>query len=71
LSTLLPASPVVEGERQEMRDVDDVGRLALDHGRADEARLLGRQLDVEPVVDDVDDLVDHEAHGAIVVGEHQ
>ena len=28
-------------------------------------------LDVEPVLDDVDDLVDHEAHRAAGVGEHQ
>ena len=28
-------------------------------------------LDVEPFLDDVDDLVDDEAHGAAVIGEHQ
>src|SRR5947209_7491568 len=29
---LLAAEPVLEGERQEMSDVDDLGRLPLDHG---------------------------------------
>ena len=28
-------------------------------------------LDVETVLDDVDDLVDHQPHGAAGVGEHQ
>ena len=28
-------------------------------------------LDVQPLLDDVDDLVDHEPHRAAVVGEHQ
>ena len=30
-----------------------------------------RDLDVEPLLDDVDDLVDHKPHGALVVDEHQ
>ena len=33
--------------------------------------LLAAELDVEPLLDDVDDLVDHEAHGAVAVGEHE
>ena len=28
-------------------------------------------LDLQRVLDDVDDLVDHETHGAALVGEHQ
>ena len=35
---LLAAEPVLEGERQEMADVDDLGRLALDDRRAEHAR---------------------------------
>ena len=33
--------------------------------------LAARDLDVEPLLDDVDDLVDHQPHRAAVVGEHQ
>ena len=32
---------------------------------------LAGDLDVQPLLDDVDDLVDHEPHRAAVVGEHQ
>ena len=32
---------------------------------------VAADLDVEPVLDDVDDLVDHQAHRAAAVGEHQ
>jgi hypothetical protein len=65
------AEPVREGLRQEMADVDDLGGAALDHGIAEDARTLARHLDVEPLLDDVDDLVDDEAHGAAMIGEHQ
>ena len=34
---LLAPQPVLEGERQEVADVDDLGRLALDHRRAEHA----------------------------------
>src|ERR1700730_16263267 len=47
------------------------GGLALDPGGAENAVLLARDLDVEPFLDDVDDLVDHQPHRAAVVGEHQ
>jgi hypothetical protein len=57
-----PIAPVRERKRQEMRDVDDFGRLTLDHGRADETRLFARKLNIEPVFDDVDNLVDDETH---------
>ena len=33
--------------------------------------LAAGDLDVEPLLDDVDDLVDHQTHRAAVVGEHQ
>ena len=33
--------------------------------------LAAGDLDVQPLLDDVDDLVDHEPHRAAVVGEHQ
>ena len=33
--------------------------------------LVAGDLDVEPLLDDVDDLVDHQPHRAAVVGEHQ
>ena len=61
---LLAAEPVLEGERQEMADVDDLGRLALDDGRAEHAGIVAGDLDVEAVLDDVDDLVDHQRHRA-------
>ena len=68
---LLAAEPVLEGERQEVADVDDLGRLALDDGGAEHAGIVAADLDVEPVLDDVDDLVDHQRHRAGAVGEHQ
>src|SRR6185437_15622252 len=55
----------------EVADVDHFGGLALDHGGAENAGLLARDLDVQLLLDDVDDLVDHEPHRAAVVGEHQ
>ena len=54
-----------------MADVDHFGGLALDHGRTQNAVRLAGDLDVQPLLDDVDDLVDHEPHRAAVVGEHQ
>ena len=71
LAHFLAAEPVLEGERQEVADVDDLGRLALDDRGAEDARHVAADLDVEPVLDDVDDLVDHEAHRASGIGEHQ
>ena len=65
------AEPVGERQRQEMADVDHFGGVALDHGRAEDAGTVACHLDVEPLLDDVDDLVDHEPHRAAVVGEHQ
>src|SRR5205807_6396963 len=49
----------------------DFGRLALDHGCAEDAVLGAGDLDVESLFHDVDDLVDDEAHRASLVGEHQ
>ena len=54
-----------------MADVDHFGGLALDHGGTENAVRLAGDLDVQPLLDDVDDLVDHEPHRAAVVGEHQ
>ena len=54
-----------------MADVDHLGGLALDHGGAQNAVLAAGDLDVEPFLDDVDDLVDHEPHRAAVIGKHQ
>ncbi len=54
-----------------MADIEDLGGLALDHGGAENAGLLARDLDVERVLDDVDDLVDHERHAAHAVGEDE
>ena len=68
---LLAREPVGKGHRQEVADVDHLGGLALDHGRAQNAVLGARNLDGEALLDDVDNLVDHQAHGAAVVGEHQ
>jgi hypothetical protein len=65
------AEPVLEGERQEMADIDDFGGLALDDGRAEHAGIVADDLDVEAVLNDVDDLVDHQRHRAHAVGEHQ
>ena len=52
------------GTRQahEMRDVENFGDHALNDGRAEEARILVGNLDVEPILDDVDDLTDEQAH---------
>src|SRR5580700_4753789 len=49
---LLAAEPVLERERQEMADVDDLGGVALDHRRAEHAGHAARHLDVELVLDD-------------------
>ena len=54
-----------------MADVDHFRRLPLDDRGAENALLATRDLDVETLLDDVDDLVDHESHRAAVVGEHQ
>ena len=54
-----------------MRDVDDLGGAALHHRIADKARTFARDLDVEPLLDDVDDLVDDEAHAPAAIGKHQ
>ena len=54
-----------------MRDVDDLCGAALHHRIADKARTLARDLDVEPLLDDVDDLVDDEAHAPAAIGKHQ
>ena len=54
-----------------MTDVDDLGRFAFDHSRTENAGLLARDFDIECVLDDVDDLVDHERHAANAVGENQ
>ena len=54
-----------------MTDVEYLGGAAFDHGRAEHARSVARHFDVEPVLDDVDDFVDHNAHGTAGVREHQ
>ena len=68
---LLAREPVGKRHRQEVADVDHLGGLALDHGRAENALAGAGDLDVQLLLDDVDDLVDHEPHRAAVVGEHQ
>ena len=45
--------------------------LALDHGGAEDAGLSLGDLDVEALLDDVDDFVDHERHRAALVGKDQ
>src|ERR1700722_15689125 len=50
-----------------MRDVDDLGGAALHDRIADKARTFARDLDVEPLLDDVDDLVDDEAHAPAAI----
>src|SRR6266568_7134740 len=52
-------------------DVDDLGGLAADHRAAERAGSLARHFDVQPVLDDVDDLVDCESHRAAAIREHQ
>ena len=68
---LLAAEPILEGERQEVADIDDFGGLALDDGGAEHAGIVAGDLNVEAVFDDVDDLVDHQRHRAAAVREHQ
>src|SRR6516165_620859 len=67
----LALEPVVECEREEVADVEHLGGALADDGRAEEAGHLGGQLDLEPVLDDVDDLVDEQTHGPPVLGEYQ
>src|ERR1700761_2125268 len=54
-----------------MANVDHFGRLPLDDGGAENTFARSSHLDVEALLDDVDDLVDHEPHRTTVVGEHQ
>ena len=54
-----------------MRDVDDLCGAALHHRIADKAGNVARDLDVEPLLDDVDDLVDDEAHATAAIGKYQ
>src|SRR6476660_8101352 len=68
---LFATKPILEGERQEMADVDNLGRMTPDNGGAEHAWILTRNLNVEVVIDNVDDLVDHQRHRAASVGEHQ
>src|SRR5450631_2242082 len=56
------AEPILEGERQEVADVDDFGGLPLDDGGAEYAGIFAADLNVETILDDVDDLVDHQRH---------
>ena len=65
------AEPVLKSLRQEVSDIDDLSGVALDHGIAEQAGTIACHLDVELVLDDVDDLVDHKSHGAAVRREHQ
>ena len=51
-----------------MRNVDHLGGLALDHGRAEHARPIAAEFDLQPILDNVDDLVDQETHRAFLVG---
>ncbi len=69
--SIAAAEPIGKGLRQEMADVDDLGGVALDHRVAEHAGAFARHFDVEPILDDIDDLIDHEAHGAAAIGEHQ
>src|SRR3954467_695687 len=68
---LSPMQPVLKRERQKMTDIDHLGRLAFDYRRAKNAGTLAGQLHIEPLFDDVDDLVDHQSHGAALVRENQ
>src|SRR5262249_21435372 len=67
----LSSEPIFEGKRQEVADIDDFGCLAADDGGTEHARIFARDLDVEVVLDNVDDLVDHQRHGAAAIGKHQ
>ena len=68
---LLRAEPVGGGLAQEIAGIDDLRRLTGDHGAADAARRLGAEFDIELGFDDVDDLVDHQAHRMFLILEHQ
>lgn len=54
--------PVGKGERQIMRNVHDVGRLALDDRRTQNTRPIVGGIDVQLLLDDVDDLIDDQSH---------
>ena len=55
----------------EMRDVDDLDHRVGDPRRTDHAGRAAGDLDVEEVLDDVEDLVDHEADALAADAEHQ
>src|SRR5262249_25293923 len=67
----LAPEPVLEGEWQEMADIDDLGCLTADNRATKHARIFARDLDVEFIFDNVDNFVDHQSHGAAAVGKHQ
>ena len=71
LGLAVRAEPIVEGKGEEVAGVDDVGRLARDDRAAEVPFLVGAELDAELVLDDVEDLVDDEPHGAVAIGEDQ
>ena len=45
-----------------MRNVHDVGRLALDDRRTQNTRPIVGGIDVQLLLDDVDDLIDDQSH---------
>ena len=54
-----------------MADIDNLRGAALHHRVAKDPGSVARHLDVEPLLDDVDDLVDKESHGTAMIGEYQ
>ena len=54
-----------------MTDVDDFGGVAFDHRIAEHAGTIARHFDIEPILDDIDDFIDDETHGAAAIGEHE
>src|SRR6266851_3820008 len=61
------AEPIVEGEREEIAGIDDVRRLSGDDRTPDIAAPLDREL----LLDDVENLVDDEAHRVLAIGEDE
>ena len=46
-----------------MADVENLGRLAANNRRAENTLPVAANLNIEMLLDDVDDLVDHQTHG--------
>ena len=54
-----------------MRHIDNFGGGAFDNCVAEHAGTFAGYFDVQPLLDDVNDLVDDKSHRSALIGEHQ